>query len=138
MPTPSRDDIVDASRASHISCPPEEDRSNTWGIRDLDEEEPDHGDAATMLDRQIPSPPAESHGPSNPAQPATIQSPVKQITIEEDSPVGDMMSPVSIEDKRGDSERRITLTDGYTYGAPSMSYEFSNVRVRANPTAKSL
>jgi len=40
-----------------------------------------------------------------------------------------MMSPVSMEGKQGNSKQQITLTDGYTDGTPSMSYEFSNVRL---------
>jgi hypothetical protein len=132
MPTPS-DEILDVSRSSHSTCPPEDDRSHAWRAGEMDNMR-DGESVNTEMVVQQPTPPA-SESQRTPDLTDTLshqEENLKQMDIDEETPSsGDIMSPVSSEDKREESEQpeQGALASAYNDGCLSRSYEFSNIRV---------
>jgi hypothetical protein len=111
---------ADAMRQLHASCPPEEERGEAWAPTE-DAEAPEDEEVAisetTMPRADGPRLEEEAQG--------------KRMDVER-APAPDMLSPVSLEDKQEEKEREApVMRTSYTGSAPSMGYEFSNVRVGA-------
>lgn len=109
---------VDAAAAEeamrlHASCPPEEERGEAW----VAAEEDDESEAVTGSQSTTPTPPPDS------------QQMIKRVDGGKRAMV-EMLSPVSVEEKGEEKEREApVLRSSYAGSSPSMSYEFSNVRV---------
>ncbi len=96
MPTPSSDEIVDASRQPHTTCPPDDERASTWRTSEMDVEIQDDSPTAIVIDEtaslrfEVPDEVGltESH-PNNDQQ-------LKKMDIDEEIPSKDSMSPVSM------------------------------------------
>jgi hypothetical protein len=135
MPTPSIDEIVDDSRSSHTTCPPDDDRSSDWRASDTEVSQDEGLVTATTMNIQQPTPPpSDSQSANSPSHPFTgNEQHTKKLDMEGDSQSmeivsGDMMSPVSVEDKQEEAEQP-ALATSQVGNSPSMSYDFSNVRV---------
>lgn len=99
----------------HASCPPEEERGEAWVAAD---EEEDESEAVAGSQSATPTPP-----------PPEGQQMMKRVDGGQRARV-EMLSPVSVEDKAEEKEREApVLHRSYAGSSPSMSYEFSNVRV---------
>jgi hypothetical protein len=130
MPTPSNEQVVDDSRMLHASCPPDDDRSNNWRTTDS-ESIPSNDITPTMINEQIMAPQSDPQGPPSSAETYIddSQQSNKQVDAVEGTSSSEIMSPASVDDKPEGSDQQVSLTDSYASGTPSMSYEFSNVRV---------
>ncbi|KFY55910.1 hypothetical protein V497_06608, partial [Pseudogymnoascus sp. VKM F-4516 (FW-969)] len=112
---------VDAAAAEeamrlHASCPPEEERGEAWVAA---EEEDDESEAVAGSQSATPTPP-----------PPEGQQMMKRVDGGQRARV-EMLSPVSVEDKAEEKEREApVLHRSYAGSSPSMSYEFSNVRLK--------
>lgn len=111
---------VDAAAAEeamrlHASCPPEEERGEAWVAAVEDEE------AEAVAGSQSATP--------TPTPPPDGQQMIKRVDGGQRARV-EMLSPVSVEEKGEEKEREApVLRRSYAGSPPSMSYEFSNVRV---------
>lgn len=99
----------------HASCPPEEERGETWVAAVEDEE----AEAVAGSQSATPTPPPDG------------QQMIKRVDGGQRASV-EMLSPVNVEEKGEEKEREApVLRRSYPGSSPSMSYEFSNVRVSA-------
>lgn len=111
---------VDAAAAEeamrlHASCPPEEERAETW----VAAVEDDGSEAVTGSQSATPTPTPPPDG----------QQMIKRVDGGQRARV-EMLSPVSVEEKGEEKEREApVLRRSYAGSSPSTSYEFSNVRV---------
>lgn len=134
MPTPS-DSVVDNTRSQHNTCPPE-DRLRTSSRDRIDEFE-HHADGgqtslAMAVDDIMPAQSQQQRvlGSAEDVQDVATESTNKNTEIELDMPTAsEMSSPASVESKLDAGAQRPILTDSYIGISPSMSHEFSNVRV---------
>lgn len=100
----------------HASCPPEEERGETW----VAAVEDDESEAVTGSQSATPTPPPDG------------QQMIKRVDGGQRARV-EMLSPVSVEEKGEEKEQEApVLRRSYAGSSPSMSYEFSNVRVSAS------
>ena len=111
---------VDAAAAEeamrlHASCPPEEERGEAWvAVEGSSEESEAVGGGSQSA---TPTPPPDG------------QQMMKRVEGGQRGSV-EMLSPVSVEEKGEEKEREApVLRRSYAGSSPSMSYEFSNVRV---------
>lgn len=116
---------VDAAAADeamrlHASCPPEEERGEAWvAVEGSEESEAVGGGGGSQSATPTPPPPDG-------------QQMMKRVEAGERASV-EMLSPVSVEEKGEEKEREApVLRRSYAGSSPSMSYEFSNVRVSAS------
>lgn len=126
MPTPAHNDQVHATPSTH-SCPDDEGRLS-WTV--VETEDPNHQrNNATQDIIQQPTPPPQE-AQTGPAETYTsLQAQRKRPDIEEDNAAADMLSPMSVEGDKQDY-REVSVLANPNLGSPSMSHEFSNVRVR--------
>ncbi|OBT64299.1 hypothetical protein VE03_06750 [Pseudogymnoascus sp. 23342-1-I1] len=115
--TPSvRADAAAAEEAMrlHASCPPEEERGETW----VAAVEDDGSEAVAGSQSATPTPPPDG------------QQMIKRVDGGQRASV-EMLSPVSVEEKGEEKEQEApVLRRSYAGSSPSMSYEFSNVRLK--------
>jgi hypothetical protein len=142
MPTPNdetRNESPSATidphlhRPQHTSCPPDESRHNAWRV-----DTPDGIIDAETTPQQQPTPPSDIDSPRllENCTPHSLQ--LREMDTEEDNPVSDMLSPISPSPDTKDVDASLSLGLA-SHGAAespssSLSYEFSNVRVRASHT----
>lgn len=120
---------VDAAAADeamrlHASCPPEEERGDAW-VAAVEAEE---SEAVGGSQSATPTPP-----PGDRVQDG------QQMMKKVDGGRGrvEMLSPVSVEEKGDEKEQEAPVPRrSYAGSSPSMSYEFSNVRVSAYDVAR--
>lgn len=137
--TSSTDEIVDDSRSSHTTCPPEDDRSGDWRGSEIEavRDESDHPIDAPMMNQDITPAESRSQNAAEPPESDELQNPKKMEPEEDSSPSmdmtsSDMMSPASLDDKQ-DEALQSPLANANAGNSPSMSQEFSNVRVHPKP-----
>jgi len=83
---------------------------------------------ATVVNQQ-PTPPSDSQAAVGSTEHCEAEDQhLKKMEIDGDGSAGDMLSPMSIEEKQ-EEPGQPALTHGYTSNSPSTSYDFSNVRV---------
>ncbi|KFY72582.1 hypothetical protein V499_07261 [Pseudogymnoascus sp. VKM F-103] len=116
---------VDAAAAEeamrlHASCPPEEERGEAWvAVEGSSSEESEAVGGGGGNQSATPTPP-----------PPDGQQMMKRVEAGERASV-EMLSPVSVEEKGEEKEREApVLRRSYAGSSPSMSYEFSNVRLK--------
>jgi len=129
MPTPSSNEIIDDSRSSHTTCPPEDDRSSAWRTAQSHVPGDEVNTAPAITVQQQPTPPAaETQDVGSTDTPPNTDQQIKQMDIDEDGPAPEMLSPLSVEgEKHEDTE--LPALSSVDLGSPSMSYDFSNVRL---------
>lgn len=128
---------VDAAGLVHSSCPPEDDRDDSWmqaQIR-LNAEEAE----SAISTNSLPTPPSASTRQASTPEGAPVPSPHIKMDIEMESKPDGMISPVSIgveskpESEKGEakspSNAQPMALDNCAGSSSSMDYEFSNVRV---------
>ena len=150
--TPSvRGDVVanevDASGLPHSSCPPEDDRNDSW-MQEQIRINAERVETAVSASSHTTPPPSWSQQASTP-QDTPVPSPHIKMDVEMESESDGMISPVSMgaesnpESEKGAAKvrtKRLNRTptntqpmtmDNYTSSSPSTDFEFSNVRVGA-------
>lgn len=146
--TPSvRGDVVvnevDASGLPHSSCPPEDDRNDSW-MQEQIRINAERVEAAVSASSHSTPPPSSSQQASTPED-TPVPSPHIKMDVEMESKPDGMISPVSMgAESNPESEKRAARVsktntqpmtmDNYTSSSSSMDYEFSNVRVSATFT----
>jgi glucose-induced degradation protein 4 len=78
--------------------------------------------------QQQPTPPPQDSQVAGPAERHSMRS-MKQMDKEEESAAPDMPSPISADGEKHDVDDLSALNNA-DLGSPSLSYDFSNVRVR--------
>ena len=147
MPTPSDDilhqhslvDDLHHDRLTHTTCPPDNERVDTWRSNDGTRDGVLMGHNNTVDDAPPPQHQAEpSADVVTPGPMDTIidqqEVNTKMVDIEQEQSSTDGMSPMSVaaEVKEGEprlSPALIATAVATTSSYPSMSHEFSNVRV---------
>ncbi|KAH8662837.1 vacuolar import and degradation protein-domain-containing protein [Tricladium varicosporioides] len=126
MPTPSSDQSIAASPPSHTSCPPDDDRT-TWRSIEMDQT---HDEAVVNAPEvlQQPTPPSDSQNAGLTDRHITDQPEIKRMDIDEDTTAPDMLSPMSAEGDKQE-ENDLPALRNTDICSPSMSYDFSNVRL---------
>lgn len=84
--------------------------------------------AAPSEVQQQPTPPPQDSQVAGPTEGHNMRS-VKRMDTEEETAAPDMPSPMSADGEKHD-ERELPVLNSTDLGPPSLSYDFSNVRVR--------
>ncbi|KAH6678048.1 vacuolar import and degradation protein-domain-containing protein [Halenospora varia] len=127
MPTPSSNQSIAASPPSHTSCPPDDDRTTWRGIEMDHTHDEEIVNAPEVLQQPTP-PPLDSQTAGLTDTHITNQPDIKRMDIDEDTTAPDMLSPMSAEGDKQE-ENDIPALRNTDICSPSMSYDFSNVRL---------
>lgn len=130
MPTPSSNEPVVANLSSHISCPPDDDRSD-WRGAEMNNINEGVIATAPEVHQQPTPPPSDSHIASS-AEARIANTHGKRMDIDEEATAPDMLSPMSTDGEKQEEHELPTLASR-DLSSPSLGYDFSNIRVRFFP-----
>lgn len=83
--------------------------------------------------QQQPTPPPQDSQVAGPAERHSMRS-MKQMDTEDEAAAPDIPSPISADGEKHD-ERELSALHSTDLGSPSLSYDFSNVRLIPSPTS---
>lgn len=83
--------------------------------------------------QQQPTPPPQDSQESGPAETHNLRN-IKRMDPDQEVAAPDMPSPISADGEKHE-ERELAVLNSVDLGSPSLSYDFSNVRVRTSSTS---
>lgn len=126
----------DATRQPHASCPPEEERSESWPQMETTTAGASRSDGAgrsVAVNQNVTPPPADILRQDEASQTDDTQQRKRMDARPGGAPAAEMLSPVSIDEKQEEKEKereQLVPMRSYAGSSPSMAYEFSNVRLK--------